>query len=116
MPLATRYLGLYLRSPFIVGSSPLCDEPGMARQLQEAGAGAVVMRSLFMEQFGTGPAPGWQTGGADYHHTPEGYLRHLEVLKKQLSIPSSRRSTAAGAAPGWRWRRCLKRQAPMPSR
>jgi dihydroorotate dehydrogenase (fumarate) len=87
MPLATRYLGLYLRSPFIVGSSPLCDEPGMARQLQDAGAGAVVMRSLFMEQFGTGPAPDWQTGGADYHHTPEGYLRHLAALKKRLAIP-----------------------------
>ena len=58
MPLATRYLGLYLRSPFIVGSSPLCDDLGIARQLQDAGAGAVVMRSLFMEQFGTGPALG----------------------------------------------------------
>lgn len=87
MSLATRYLGLYLHSPFIVGSSPLCDDLGAARQLQDAGAGAVVMRSLFMEQFGAGPAPNWDAGAADYHHTPERYLRHLTALKKHLSIP-----------------------------
>ena len=88
MPLATRYLGLYLRSPFIVGSSPLCDDPGMARQLQDAGAGAVVMRSLFMEQFGTGPALDGPNGVADYHHTPERYLRHL-VLQLARQAGSS---------------------------
>lgn len=87
MPLATRYLGLYLRSPFIVGSSPLCDDLAVARQLQDAGAGAVVMRSLFMEQFGTGPGLEGPAGVADYHHTPERYLRHLAALKKRLSIP-----------------------------
>ena len=46
MPLATRYLGLYLRSPFIVGSSPLCDDLGIARQLQDPGAGAVVTHDV----------------------------------------------------------------------
>jgi dihydroorotate dehydrogenase (fumarate) len=44
------WLGLPLRSPLVVGASPLCDAGDTARRLVDAGAGAVVMRSLFEEQ------------------------------------------------------------------
>jgi dihydroorotate dehydrogenase (fumarate) len=47
---ATRWLGLDLRSPLVVGASPLADDVELARELVHAGAGAVVMRSLFEEQ------------------------------------------------------------------
>ncbi len=50
MNLATPYLGLTLETPLVVGASPFCDHTGTARQLQDAGAGAIVMRSLFEEQ------------------------------------------------------------------
>lgn len=93
MNLATRYLGLPLRSPFVVGASPLCDDAHLARQLQEAGAGAVVMRSLFEEQLEPPPpaaigdmGPGFPEY-ADYQLSPDHYLGQLDLLKEQLTIP-----------------------------
>jgi len=48
--LATRWLGLELRSPLVVGASPLTDDLDALQACVEAGAGAVVMHSLFEEQ------------------------------------------------------------------
>ncbi len=48
--LACDWLGLSLRSPLVVGASPLADRGDSAHQLVEAGAGAVVVHSLFEEQ------------------------------------------------------------------
>ncbi len=48
--LSCSWLGLPLRSPLVVGASPLCDTGDTARRLVDAGAGAVVMHSLFEEQ------------------------------------------------------------------
>jgi dihydroorotate dehydrogenase (fumarate) len=48
--LATSYLGLKLRNPLVVSSSSLCDSPEKLQRLQEAGAGAVVLKSVFEEQ------------------------------------------------------------------
>jgi len=48
--LTTEWLGLELRSPLVVGASPLCDRQEGAQALVEAGAGAVVMASLYEEQ------------------------------------------------------------------
>ena len=50
MDLRTRYLGLELESPLVVGSSPLADDLDMVRRLEDAGAAAIVMTSLFEEQ------------------------------------------------------------------
>jgi dihydroorotate dehydrogenase (fumarate) len=49
--LATTYLGLKLRNPLVVSSSSLTDSPEKLQRLQEAGAGAVVLKSVFEEQF-----------------------------------------------------------------
>ena len=48
--LTCNWLGLELRSPLVVGASPLCDTTAAARAFVDAGAGAVVMHSLFEEQ------------------------------------------------------------------
>jgi dihydroorotate dehydrogenase (fumarate) len=50
MDLGTRYLGLVLRNPIIASASPLTGDVGAIRQLEDHGAGAVVLPSLFEEQ------------------------------------------------------------------
>lgn len=96
MNLATTYLGLPLHSPFVVGASPCCDDVEVTQRLQDAGASAVVMRSLFEEQINAVRRPaGAQrtTDGsefsecADYQLSPAEYLRQIEHLKRNLSIP-----------------------------
>lgn len=48
--LTTKYLGLTLRNPIIVGSSGLTDSPEKIKNLEENGAGAVVLKSIFEEE------------------------------------------------------------------
>jgi dihydroorotate dehydrogenase (fumarate) len=48
--LRTRYLGLELRSPIVASAAPHNGEPDMARRLQAAGVGAIVLPSLFEEE------------------------------------------------------------------
>jgi len=50
MDLSTQYLGIPLPHPFIVGASPLADQLDRLRRLEDAGAAAIVLRSLFEEQ------------------------------------------------------------------
>jgi dihydroorotate dehydrogenase (fumarate) len=95
MNLATSHLGLPLDSPFVVGASPFCDYLETALRLQDAGASAIVMRSLFVEQLApTRPSNGSKATSAfgrsqysEYTLSPDGYLRHVEYLKGSLSIP-----------------------------
>ena len=99
MNLATEYLGLQLRSPFVIGASPFCDDVAIARRLEDAGAAAVVMRSLFEEQLEATPVrkamvKDWtsETGSefpecSDYQLSPDHYLRQVESLKSTLTIP-----------------------------
>lgn len=109
MNLATNYLGLTLSSPFVVGASPYSDDLEMARRLEEAGASALVMRSLFAEQIAPrrSNAPTRANGktadmfdAADYQRSTEAYLRQLERLKKAVSIPII--ASLNGQSPG-RW-------------
>ena len=48
--LSTRYLGLNLRNPIIVGSSGLTDSVEKIQKIEDAGAGAVVLKSIFEEE------------------------------------------------------------------
>lgn len=50
MDLKTRYLGFELPHPFMPGASPLVDDLDVVRRLEDAGAAAIVMHSLFEEQ------------------------------------------------------------------
>src|SRR5947208_8538860 len=98
MKLTTSYLGLTLRNPFVIGASPFCDHADAALRLQDAGAAALVMRSLFEEQIDPPPRRPFairhspETTArfpefADYQLSPTQYLRQLEFLKQTLSIP-----------------------------
>lgn len=92
MNLATTYLGLSLPSPFVVGASPCCDDFTIAQRLQDAGAAAVVMRSLFEEQITAAQRAAGHPSGlafemADYQLSVDEYLRQVEQLKRSLSIP-----------------------------
>ncbi|HTJ77721.1 MAG TPA: dihydroorotate dehydrogenase-like protein [Rariglobus sp.] len=103
MNLSTTYLGLKLRSPVVIGASPFCDNIALAGQLEEAGASALVMHSLFEEQieleqralFHHLETPAESNPEAvsyfprydEYQLTPDTYVRKLERLKNALSIP-----------------------------
>jgi dihydroorotate dehydrogenase (fumarate) len=116
MNLTTNYLGLTLQNPLVVGASPYCDTAYIARQLQDAGAAAIVMRSLFEEQINaeqralthhlessaeSNPeATSYFPAFSEYQLTPDHYLKQIEHLKKTLTIPviGSLNGTGAG---GW---------------
>ncbi len=93
--LSTEYLGLTLRNPMVVGASPFCDDVHLALQLQDAGAAALVMRSLFEEQIAPPPPvlhrPGRPQADfpefAEYQFAPDQYLRQISHLKRTLTIP-----------------------------
>ena len=101
--LSTEYLGLKIASPLIVGASPFADDVQAVMLLQDMGAGAIVMRSLFEEQIyldalETAPAANpalFPAGGephafpqpSDYQLSPARYLEQVSKLKSVLSVP-----------------------------
>jgi dihydroorotate dehydrogenase (fumarate) len=87
--LGTRYLGMELRSPLVASSSPLTGSLDGLRRLEGAGAGAVVLPSLFEEELAEsgghpGPGPGDRAG---YGAGPAAYLSLVERAKGALEIP-----------------------------
>ena len=50
MLLATKYLGLALKNPLVASASPLNSKLDNLRRLEDAGAAAIVLPSLFQEQ------------------------------------------------------------------
>ena len=111
MDLSTTYLGLKLGTPLIVGASPFADDVYAARQLQDAGAGAIVMRSLFEEQIyldalssgkGKQQAAGEENGSFpapwEYQLNPDKYLKQISDLKSALTIPVI--ASLNGCSPG----------------
>jgi dihydroorotate dehydrogenase (fumarate) len=101
--LSTTYLGLKLKNPLVVSASPLCEEIGNLRRMEDAGAAAVVLHSLFEEQItlesqeldrslsaGTESFAESLTYFPDvtsYNLGPEGYLEHIRKAKAAVSIP-----------------------------
>ncbi|HEY6709481.1 MAG TPA: dihydroorotate dehydrogenase-like protein, partial [Actinomycetota bacterium] len=73
--LRTRYLGMELRSPLVASSSPLTGSLDGLRRLEVAGAGAVVLPSLFEEELA-------EDGGR-----PDAYLSLVTEARNALSIP-----------------------------
>lgn len=103
MKLTTNYLGLELKSPFVIGASPLGDTLDSAKRLEDSGASAIVMHSLFEEQLtsefsalstltesvedSNSEALSYFPNSAEYALGPEDYLNHIARLKSHLSIP-----------------------------
>jgi dihydroorotate dehydrogenase (fumarate) len=101
--LSTSYLGLRLTSPLVASASPLCESLDAIRAMEDAGAGAVVLHSLFEEQIDRDSVhlDRYLSGGADSHAEasgyfpdihdynlgPEGYLDHLRRAKAAVGIP-----------------------------
>ena len=87
--LRTRYLGMELGSPLVASSSPLTGTLDGLRRLEAAGAGAVVLPSLFEEDLAeAGPAAGAGPGGqAGYGAGPGAYLALVAQARAALSIP-----------------------------
>jgi dihydroorotate dehydrogenase (fumarate) len=82
MKLTTRYLGLELEHPFMPGASPLADTLDSVRRLEDAGASAIVMRSLFEEQILQE-----RFGGSGFTFDPDTYLEQLRRIKARVAIP-----------------------------
>jgi dihydroorotate dehydrogenase (fumarate) len=103
MDLATNYLGLALKSPLIASSSPLNLEIGNIRLLEDNGAAAVVLPSIFEEQieqeaveierFTTVGADSFAEAlsyfpqAASYHAGPSRYLEVIRQARDAVDIP-----------------------------
>jgi dihydroorotate dehydrogenase (fumarate) len=103
MDLSTTYLGLPLPHPFLPGASPMVDDLDTVRRLEDAGAAAIVMHSLFeeqitLEQLGTihsmeaheeifAEALSYFPRPDQYHLGPQQYLEQLQRIKKAVAIP-----------------------------
>jgi dihydroorotate dehydrogenase (fumarate) len=102
MNLRTRYLGLDLPHPLMVGASPICDDLDLARRAEDAGAAALVMHSLFEEQIelenrtheyigrhgeSTSEAVDYLPRPHDFVLGPDAYLERIAALKRALGIP-----------------------------
>jgi dihydroorotate dehydrogenase (fumarate) len=103
MDLSTTYLGLKLPSPLVASASPLSrDVDGICR-LEDAGASAVVLYSLFEEQLhqeemdlqyhlsaGTESSPesiSYFPQATEFHTGPDGYLNHIRKAKQAVGLP-----------------------------
>ena len=101
--LSTRYLGLALRNPLVASASPLCESLDNIRRMEDAGAAAVVLHSLFEEQInleshhldrylshGTESYAESLTYFPDmtsYNLGPDAYLEHIRRAKAAVAIP-----------------------------
>ena len=103
MNLKTTYLGLPLKNPIMPGASPLVDHLDNVRRLEDAGAAAIVMHSLFEEQITSqqlaefahteNPAESFAEATSffprleDYALGPDRYLDQITKIKSMVDIP-----------------------------
>ncbi len=103
MDLSTHYLGLNLRTPLVPSASPLSYNIDNIKRMEDAGASAVVLHSLFEEQLvrereamdyhlahGTesfAEALSYLPAPEDFHVGPEGYLELIRKAKEAADIP-----------------------------
>lgn len=113
--LTTRYLGLDLRTPIVASASPLNSDPETAKLVEEAGASAIVLPSLFEEEIlreevdlnraleaGTehhAEALDYFPDVTGFTSVGDRYLATIETLKAQASVPviASLNATSPGA-------------------
>lgn len=103
MDLKTKYLGLELDSPLMPGACPLSEKLDTVRRLEDAGASAIVMLSLFEEQIvkeqlamqesmdstadSFGEATSYFPNLPDMKFGPDEYLSTISAAKKAVEIP-----------------------------
>ena len=103
MDLSTTYLGLKLRNPLVPSASPFTEDLANIKKMEDAGAGAIVLHSLFEEQLRA------DAGELEHHLThgtesfaealtyfpqasefklgPEEYLEQIRKAKQSVNIP-----------------------------
>jgi dihydroorotate dehydrogenase (fumarate) len=114
MDLSTKYLGMTLPHPLVAGASPLSDDIDGVKRLEDAGAAAIVLRSLFEEQITAeqmteyfilerngesfAEAPSFFPSPHAFALGPHQYLEHLRRAKEAVRIPVI--ASLNGATPG----------------
>lgn len=116
MDLSTDYLGLHLPHPLMPGASPLVDDLDTVKRLEDAGAAAIVMHSLFEEQFAAeqfaadallelreeafSEALSYLPGLERFRLDADEYLEQLRRIKETVALPvvASLNGTSPG---GW---------------
>lgn len=116
MDLSTTYMGLTLPHPFMPGASPLVDDIDTVKRLEDAGAAAIVMHSLFEEQISREQIATFlhtERHGESFAEAlcyfpspdrfalgPEEYLEHIGRIKAAVEVPviASLNGTTLG---GW---------------
>jgi dihydroorotate dehydrogenase (fumarate) len=122
MDLSTTYLGMKLKNPIVASASPLSRSMDSMRRLEDAGASAIVMHSLFEEQvtneaesldfyksYGTesyAEALTYFPDTGDYQFAPEEYLELVAKASNKLEIPVI--ASLNGVTPGG-WTRYAKK-------
>ena len=114
--LSTTYMGLKLKNPIVPSASPLSRDLAGIKAMEDAGAGAIVLYSLFQEQIAakTGEVPDRLFSAAlgiadatshfprnqEYPRGPDEYVEHVRKAKESVSIPiiASLNGTSKG---GW---------------
>jgi len=103
MDLSTTYLGLALKNPLVVSATPLTEDIGNIKKMEDYGAAAVVLHSLFEEQIELESSAldrGLSSGENSYAESlsyfpdltsynlgPEAYLEHIAKAKAAVKIP-----------------------------
>lgn len=114
MDLTTDYLGLRLKNPLLPGASPLVDSMDSVRRLEDAGAPAIVMHSLFEEQiamearaeledvdaheYSFAEAATYLPAADEFALGPDRYLEQIGRIKNAVGIPVI--ASLNGATPG----------------
>lgn len=103
MDISTTYLGLKLKSPIVCSAGPLSEKVSNIREMEDAGAGAVVLYSIFEEQIeheqlelvyhttahseSSAEATSYFPEPFDFKLGPEEYLNHIRKAKEAVNIP-----------------------------
>jgi len=101
--LSTTYLGLQLKNPIVPSSSPLMQKVDNIKRMEDAGAAAVVLHSLFEEQITreSQSLDHYLNVGAESHAEalsyfpdlrsynigPDGYLEYVRKVKQAVALP-----------------------------
>ncbi|HEU4871767.1 MAG TPA: dihydroorotate dehydrogenase-like protein [Pyrinomonadaceae bacterium] len=124
MNLATTYMGIPLSSPMIVGSSPLTEDLDLVKRLEDAGAAALVLPSLYEEEVTGEQMSDFFSSETHEDSFPEAtsylpdpdtapgdqYLEHLRRVKQAVGIPVI--ASLNGSTPGgWTFHASLMEQA-----
>lgn len=121
MDLTTTYMGLALKNPIVPSASPLSKKLSGIRQMEDAGAAAITMYSLFEEQIDfealahhhfieqtthmSAEATTYFPKTAEYNRGPDGYLELIREAKAAVDIPII--GSLNGVTPGG-WTRYAK--------